>query len=97
MCACERITCASNELTHTHTHAHTHFSTFFLDNFHAAHVFSFSFIAFSGLPYTVRVVDFATKEQKSEWFTKINPNGRIPAIIDHGNDDFAVFESGTFS
>jgi len=24
----------------------------------------------------------------------INPNGRIPAIIDRGGDDFAVFESG---
>ncbi|MGL4768509.1 MAG: glutathione binding-like protein [Formosimonas sp.] len=25
---------------------------------------------------------------------KINPNGRIPAIIDKGNNDFIVFESG---
>lgn len=25
---------------------------------------------------------------------KINPNGRIPAIIDRDNNDFAVFESG---
>lgn len=32
--------------------------------------------------------------QKEEGFLKINPNGRIPAIIDHDNDDFAVFESG---
>ena len=32
--------------------------------------------------------------QKEEWFLKINPNGRIPAIVDHDNDDFAVFESG---
>ena len=36
----------------------------------------------------------AKLEQKEEWFLKINPNGRIPAIIDHDNGDFAVFESG---
>jgi glutathione S-transferase/GST-like protein len=47
-----------------------------------------------GLPYTVRSIALPKNEQKEEWFLKINPNGRIPAIIDHGNDDFAVFESG---
>lgn len=44
-----------------------------------------------GLPYDVRLIDFATNEQKAEWYTKINPNGRIPAIVDDG---FAIFESG---
>jgi GSH-dependent disulfide-bond oxidoreductase len=47
-----------------------------------------------GLPYTVRPISLGTLEQKEEWFLKINPNGRIPAIIDHANGDFAVFESG---
>ncbi len=47
-----------------------------------------------GLPYTVRPISLGKLEQKEAWFLKINPNGRIPAIIDHGNDDFAVFESG---
>lgn len=47
-----------------------------------------------GLPYTVRSIALPKNEQKEEWFLKINPNGRIPAIIDHDNDDFAVFESG---
>ena len=47
-----------------------------------------------GLPYTVRPIVLGKLEQKEEWFLEINPNGRIPAIIDHGNDDFAVFESG---
>jgi len=46
------------------------------------------------IPYEVRPIDFGTKEQKEEWFLDINPNGRIPAIIDRDNDDFAVFESG---
>ena len=35
-----------------------------------------------------------SRAQKEDWFLAINPNGRIPAIIDHDNDDFAVFESG---
>jgi len=47
-----------------------------------------------GLSYTVRPISLGKLEQKEEWFLKINPNGRVPAIIDHGNGDFAVFESG---
>ena len=47
-----------------------------------------------GLPYTIRPISLGKLEQKEEWFLKINPNGRIPAIIDHDDGDFAVFESG---
>jgi GST-like protein len=47
-----------------------------------------------GLPYDLHVVDMGKGEQKEPWFTAINPNGRIPAIVDRGNGDFAVFESG---
>jgi len=47
-----------------------------------------------GLPYTLRVLDFSAGEQRQDWFLAINPNGRIPAIVDHGNDGFVVFESG---
>lgn len=47
-----------------------------------------------GLPYKVIPLDFATMEQKKPEFLAINPNGRIPAIIDRDNGDFAVFESG---
>jgi GST-like protein len=47
-----------------------------------------------GLPYTVRAIDLSAMEQKRPEFLAINPNGRIPAIVDHDNDDFAVFESG---
>ena len=42
----------------------------------------------------MRHVDFNKLEQKEEWYLEINPNGRIPAIIDRDNDDFPVFESG---
>ena len=44
-----------------------------------------------GLPYEVRVIDFASQEQKADWYLKLNPNGRIPTIEDQG---FVVFESG---
>lgn len=47
-----------------------------------------------GLPYTVHPINLASNEQKQPWFLAINPNGRIPAIIDRDADDFAVFESG---
>jgi GSH-dependent disulfide-bond oxidoreductase len=46
------------------------------------------------LPYKVRRIDFEKREQKEPWYLKINPNGRIPAIVDHDNGGFAVFESG---
>lgn len=44
-----------------------------------------------GLPYEVRVIDFATLEQKADWYVKLNPNGRIPTLDDDG---FILFESG---
>ncbi len=47
-----------------------------------------------GLPYSLRVLDLSANEQKEPWFLAINPNGRIPAIVDHDEGDFAVFESG---
>lgn len=47
-----------------------------------------------GLDYEVKSINLMELEQKEDWFLKINPNGRIPAIIDHAADDFAVFESG---
>ncbi|RKO84990.1 thioredoxin-like protein, partial [Blyttiomyces helicus] len=47
-----------------------------------------------GIPYELKPISFKTNEQKSEWFLKINPNGRIPAIVDHSRGDFPVFESG---
>ncbi len=47
-----------------------------------------------GLPYTLKVLDLAAGEQKRPEFLALNPNGRIPAIVDRSADDFAVFESG---
>jgi glutathione S-transferase len=46
------------------------------------------------LPYTWRHVKLSEKEQKADWYVRLNPNGRIPTLIDHDNDDFVIFESG---
>lgn len=43
-----------------------------------------------GLEYQWRVVNLRDKEQKQDWFLKINPVGKIPAIDDDG---FCLFES----
>ena len=46
------------------------------------------------MPYEVRPVDLLKGEQKQAGYLEINPNGRIPAIVDRDEGDFAVFESG---
>ena len=47
-----------------------------------------------GLPYELKVLDLAAGEQKRPDYLAICPNGRIPAIVDHDEGGFAVFESG---
>ena len=46
------------------------------------------------LSYEIKLIVLKEQQQKQPAFLKINPNGRVPAIIDRDNDDFAVFESG---
>lgn len=46
------------------------------------------------LPYEVHTIELAKQVQKEDWYLRINPNGRIPAIIDREAGDFVVFESG---
>ncbi|EGR2848914.1 glutathione binding-like protein [Vibrio cholerae] len=46
------------------------------------------------LEYTTHALNLSNNDQKQPAFTAINPNGRIPAIVDRDNEDFAVFESG---
>src|SRR5215475_13066455 len=47
-----------------------------------------------GIPYEVHIVNLMAGDQRKPEFLAINPNGRIPAIVDRDEDDFAVFESG---
>jgi GSH-dependent disulfide-bond oxidoreductase len=46
------------------------------------------------LPYEVHVINLLAGEQKDPEYLKINPNGRIPTIVDRDRGAFAVFESG---
>lgn len=50
-----------------------------------------------GLPYEVHKVDFGKDEQNSPAFLSLNPNNKIPAILDPngpGGKPLALFESG---
>ena len=50
-----------------------------------------------GLPYEVHLVDFNKDDQKTPEFLSLNPNGKIPAIIDPNGPDgkpLGLFESG---
>jgi len=47
-----------------------------------------------GLPYVVHAVDLGKGEQRRPEYLKLNPNGRIPTIVDREAGDFPVFESG---
>ena len=47
-----------------------------------------------GLPYRVQTVDLSKGEQRTEAYRRLNPNARIPTIVDRDAGDFAVFESG---
>ena len=52
------------------------------------------FLEEAGVPYDLTFIDFAKNEQKAPDYMKLNPNGRIPTIVDRSNGDFPVFESG---
>ena len=50
-----------------------------------------------GLPYEVHLVDFGKDDQKTPEFLSLNPNGKIPAILDPngpGAAPLGLFESG---
>jgi len=47
-----------------------------------------------GLTYEEKFLDFQAKEHKGPEYTKLNPNGRVPTLIDHANGDFTLWESG---
>lgn len=43
-----------------------------------------------GVPYNIELVDIKQNQQKSDAYTRLNPNGRIPTLVD---DNLVIFES----
>jgi len=62
-------------------------------NGHKVSIFLEELKAAYGLEYDFQGLSFAKNEQKEPWFLKINPNGRIPALVDNNRGGFKVFES----
>ncbi|KAF7332181.1 Glutathione S-transferase C-terminal-like protein [Mycena kentingensis (nom. inval.)] len=48
---------------------------------------------YPSVDYDYESIDISTNRQKEPWFIKLNPNGRIPTIVDKSRDDFVVFET----
>ena len=46
------------------------------------------------LPYTPHVLNLSERTQHEEWFLAMNPNGRIPVIVDRDVDGLTIFETG---
>ncbi|KAI0360536.1 glutathione S-transferase C-terminal-like protein [Trametes cingulata] len=46
-----------------------------------------------GLEFETIHVDVRKEEHKKPDFVRLNPNGRIPALVDHSNNDFVIWES----
>jgi GST-like protein len=62
-------------------------------NGHKAHIM----LAETGLPYRLHRIDIGMGEQSRPEYLAINPNGKIPAIIDNDGPDgrpITLFESG---
>ncbi len=46
------------------------------------------------IPYDTHFVNISEGDQHEPAFRAMNPNGRIPVIVDRNADDLAIFESG---
>jgi len=45
------------------------------------------------LDYTVKYIDLAAGDQHESSFIEMNPNGRIPVIVDHKSSGLTIFDS----
>jgi len=52
------------------------------------------FLEEAGVGYDLVPISFDNREQNSAWYTALNPMGQIPTIVDRGNSNLVVFQSG---
>lgn len=45
-----------------------------------------------GKEFSWQSINIGKNTQKEPWFTALNPNGRIPVIVDHDRNGIAIFE-----
>ncbi|KAI9726444.1 MAG: hypothetical protein M1828_001266 [Chrysothrix sp. TS-e1954] len=51
-------------------------------------------LAYPGTEWTTTLINIMTNEQKKDWFLRLDPNGRIPVLVDNTQDPpFAVMET----
>lgn len=48
----------------------------------------------TGVPYRLALVDFETQAQKSPQYLALNPNGRVPTLVD---GDFVLYEAAAIT
>ncbi|KAJ7498987.1 glutathione S-transferase [Mycena latifolia] len=48
---------------------------------------------YPNVDYDVEKIDISTNRQKEPWFIALNPNGRIPVLVDRSRNNFVVFET----
>jgi len=48
---------------------------------------------YPNIDYDIEKIDISKNTQKEPWFIKLNPNGRIPVLVDRSRDNFPVFET----
>ncbi len=46
------------------------------------------------IPYNMINLNLSDGKQHESWFRKMNPNSRIPVIVDHDADNLTIFETG---
>ncbi len=46
------------------------------------------------LDYDVVPINLLGGEQQTDEYVRLNPNGKIPTLVDHERDDLVIFESG---